>query len=105
MRQHTAIITNRRDAVEPPPPLVQSTEQWGEWTDVDHGLDAAGDDPLFGRCIGNNRFNDPRIRTVDGQLMVRLGRHKTGRVLDGRTWDQFPSRAHAPRPEAAGGTR
>ena len=78
-------------------------KQWGEWTDVDHGLDAAGeDDPLFRRCTGNNRVNGHRMRTVDGQLLVRLGRHKTGRVLDGSTWDQFPARGTQHEP--AGGT-
>ena len=75
-------------------------KQWGEWTDVDHGMDAAGDDdPLFRRCVGNNRVNGHRIRTVDGQLMVRLGRHKTGRRLDGRTWDKFPATTTPPVPK------
>lgn len=69
-------------------------KQWGEWTDVEHGIDAAGDDdPLFRRCVGNNRVNGHRMCTVEGQMMVRLGRHKTGRVLDGRTWEQYPDRA------------
>lgn len=69
-------------------------KQWGEWSDVEHGLDAAGDDdPLFRRCVGNNRANGHRMRSVESQMMVRLGRHKTGRTLDGRTWDQYPGSA------------
>ena len=36
--------------------------------------------------------------------MVRLGGHKTGRALDGRTWDQFPAQARSTQPEPAGGT-
>lgn len=69
-------------------------KQWGEWTDVEHGLAAAGeDDPLFRRCLGNNRANGHRMRALEDQMMVRLGRHKTGRVLDGRTWDDYPGSA------------
>ena len=41
--------------------VASTFKQWGEWTDVDHGLDAAGeDDPLFRRCVGNNRVNGHR---------------------------------------------
>lgn len=66
-------------------------KQWGAWTDAEHGLDAVGDDdPLFRRCTGNNRANGHRMQVLDGTVMVRLGKGRAGRVLDGRTWDQFP---------------
>ena len=58
---------------------------------MEHGLGAVGDDdPLFRRVSGNNRVNAERRRVVEGTTMVRLGKGRSGRVLDGRTWDTFP---------------
>lgn len=54
-------------------------KQWGEFL------------PL----VGHREFLDipagerPWCR-VDGETMVRLGKHFAGRMLDGRTWDEFP---------------
>lgn len=43
--------------------------------------------------VGNNRANGHRMRVLEDQMMVRLGGHKTGRVLDCRTWDDYPGSA------------
>lgn len=67
--------------------------QWGAWFPRDqwehnpelvlpsenYAYDGTGDDIY--------RFDDP----VDGVcVMHRVGKHKAGRMLDGRTWDEMP---------------
>ena len=90
-------------------------KQWGEWRDA---LDVAGswtnttrwsrdgaaqltamqgrlsngDEPLF----GGRSF--PTRDGARGEIMVRLGKKRAGRVLDGRTWDEMP-----PMPARSGG--
>jgi protein gp37 len=39
-------------------------------------------------CIGIN--HDAMHRFLDGAEMARVGKHTAGRVLDGRTWDEWP---------------
>jgi hypothetical protein len=34
-------------------------------------------------------------RDTNGQIMLRVGRHRAGRILDGRTWDEYPRAAEA----------
>ncbi|EHR48918.1 bacteriophage protein gp37 [Saccharomonospora marina XMU15] len=53
-------------------------KQWGEWA-PDELRFAAGSGP------GPARRYFP-----DGTVMRRVGKHRAGRVLDGRTWDEFP---------------
>jgi hypothetical protein len=64
-------------------------KQWGDWTDVQHGLAAAGDVPLL-RQLATSRVTGDRVQVLDGTMMVRLGKRRAGRVLDGRTWDEYP---------------
>jgi protein gp37 len=54
-------------------------KQWGEYGQVQHST-PGGKVSLF--CAGGT------ARTVE---IVKLGKHAAGRLLDGRTWDQFPA--------------
>ncbi|NIJ11607.1 protein gp37 [Saccharomonospora amisosensis] len=58
-------------------------KQWGEWA-PDELRFAAGNGP------GPARHYFP-----DGSFMRRVGKRRAGRVLDGRTWDEFPRRGVA----------
>lgn len=62
-------------------------KQWGEWSDIqDHFF---GEDALDGRV----HHWDPRQAGVSGGgtgVSIRRGKTKNGRLLDGRTWDEFP---------------
>lgn len=49
-------------------------KQWGDWSPGD----------------GENLPAAKRLQAQDGTTMVRLGKHLSGRVLDGREWDQVP---------------
>jgi protein gp37 len=66
-------------------------KQWGEWTpdpDDDRGSVAWGI-TTSGELLKNNAaFN---ARTGDAEVMFRVGTKHTGRLLDGRTHDEFPS--------------
>lgn len=53
-------------------------KQWGEYAPVHRGTRA----PLY---VDDQRIHD------DADLPVRQGKHHTGRLLDGRTWDEFPT--------------
>jgi protein gp37 len=50
-------------------------KQWGEW--VPDGLDLTID-------------STTPFKVVDGVLLTRVGKRTAGRLLDGRTWDEFP---------------
>ena len=73
-------------------------KQWGEWRSprqderFSTARGNAGKPPAFIVSRHNGTvhcFQDDRW-IVDGEAMVRVGKKKTGRELDGRTWDQLP---------------
>jgi len=64
-------------------------KQWGEWIPVDEvpsGYAHYNDVKTPGKG-GHVR----RSRLVDDVLMVRVGKKAADRILDGRTWDEFPN--------------
>lgn len=64
-------------------------KQWGEY----QGIDYAADGTHWRTASGDNTPLDcrPAMRWDDGHGVVRLGKHAAGRLLDGRTWDEFPA--------------
>jgi protein gp37 len=63
-------------------------KQWGAWAPyqyVESGVQ--GQRPLPTSNGGNY------VLTKDGHWLVRLNKKATGRLLDGRTWDEFPAPA------------
>jgi protein gp37 len=69
-------------------------KQWGEWSAVAHPHDA---DEVVRAFLDhpNGRWLEPdggdEHRTWDAVRMVRVGKKAAGRLLDGRTWDEFPT--------------
>jgi protein gp37 len=74
-------------------------KQWGEWKEVDgprcrklnqeaarQGVWMLPDGTVIPRTPDSNRDHSP----YGTSIMARLGKHRTGRELDGRTWDEFP---------------
>jgi protein gp37 len=59
--------------------IAFSFKQWGEYTKVEHRHAQDGDVWVLG---GWGPYRD--------ELMRRVGKKAAGRVLDGRTWDEFP---------------
>jgi protein gp37 len=67
-------------------------KQWGEWTpSAEHGgarrlvyIDGESAE------VGNSYASGAVLRP-GSQLMYRGGKHRAGRQLDGRTWDQYPA--------------
>lgn len=67
-------------------------KQWGEWaaTDAVPGGDLGGDMKRdLVRIVKAQGENDGHFRMGDA-LMRRVGKKSAGRLLDGRTWDEFP---------------
>lgn len=65
-------------------------KQWGEWYPVDQGRLVRGD-----QCPNPNLASE-WLRDSKGALeFARVGKAKAGRILDGRTWDEFPEVIHA----------
>ena len=83
-------------------------KQWGEWTDYTH---AGGQGWEFTQESEGKRYGvltyrdgtksvarfetrypwtDPAAYDTAGPCMVRVGKKAAGRMLDGRTWDEFP---------------
>jgi protein gp37 len=69
-------------------------KQWGEWMPFDSPDELAGvgsdRSPVClvkpdGRAIRPYALEDS-----PGQQMVKVGKKAAGRLLDGRTWDEFP---------------
>ncbi len=61
-------------------------KQWGEWA------------PLKQLPRGDHWSPTPgltRETTVQGKTVYRAGKHRAGRELDGRTWDEYPAEATA----------
>jgi len=51
-------------------------KQWGEWFPVDKNLP--------------NGWQGPKVYNFGDQWMLKQGKKRAGRLLDGRTWDQYP---------------
>lgn len=62
-------------------------KQWGEYKHVGYTSGAAGDDEGEGWIFD---APDHRMRPY----MWKCGKKKAGRVLDNRTWDEFPRSSH-----------
>lgn len=62
-------------------------KQWGEWIEADRdgSLVYAGDSS--GVMLGERRYVSTRVEYAD---FVRVGKAAAGRLLDGRTHDEFP---------------
>jgi len=51
-------------------------KQWGEW----------------GACrVGDHLSGNQRLYLGDGDFIQKVGKKATGRILDGRTWDEYPA--------------
>jgi protein gp37 len=71
-------------------------KQWGEWEVASH------ENGHYGSCmpesgkrytwVGNNgkTYNPSAPKGLDCWAMAKVGKKKAGRLLDGRTWDEFP---------------
>ncbi|MET3554906.1 phage Gp37/Gp68 family protein [Burkholderia sp. 567] len=68
-------------------------KQWGEWlpADTDGVSFAVSDD-------GSNRELEGRLRATQlgAQTLLRVGKHAAGRLLDGRTHNEFPQHTRGP---------
>lgn len=89
-------------------------KQWGEWTLEDAAIDLLGYTPLrdlalfspddtgitssedaviFSKHLSPDRWenwHNMDFRGADDVYMVRVGKKKAGRILDGRTWGEMP---------------
>lgn len=63
-------------------------KQWGEWADVTFDEDRPDRAPegQWLNLAGGQGFHGARVVRVQ-----RMGKRTAGRVLDGRTWDEFPA--------------
>lgn len=66
-------------------------KQWGEWSPNGGPNDGP---PDYLANDGMLKIDDPDLHVVP---MVRLGKKRAGRLLDGRTWNELPAR-RPPRP-------
>src|SRR6266540_569991 len=66
-------------------------KQSGEWVPApsNYGPDVPD------RARGATDLVFANDRDTNGQIMLRVGRHRAGRILDGRTWDEYPRTAEA----------
>lgn len=64
-------------------------KQWGDWTDTEHAL-RADNDRLILAGTGNSQASRHRKQALGATTMLRLGKRRAGRLLDGRTWDEYP---------------
>lgn len=79
-------------------------KQWGEWAPGE-AFGATSDDPITDRhgnvrdwmrryvCCGDDRADRLQAHSFTNHstdLVYRVGKTRAGRLLDGRTWDQFP---------------
>jgi protein gp37 len=63
-------------------------KQWGEWAAISQPVD------VYHASCGFQTLGP-------GQGCKRVGKKAAGRILDGRTWDEFPSSSLAHKPEAS----
>lgn len=70
-------------------------KQWGEWVDADNGPedDAAyeGRPDCWAHIEGGHHEGAMGVDFLNTYPMYRVGKKAAGRLLDGRTWDGFPS--------------
>jgi protein gp37 len=69
-------------------------KQWGEWMPVFHGINPSDNDPMArihaGQTFPPEKGDPEQDGKPIGQHMWKVGKKASGRVLDGRTWDQVP---------------
>jgi protein gp37 len=72
-------------------------KQWGEWRPMSATCIGCGDDGWVAptpeaRYVYENGFSkSPKTLKSEGfAYMVKVGKKRAGRMLDGRTWDEFP---------------
>jgi len=72
-------------------------KQWGQWAPTgawapvpDAGGNSGDDDSPVLVTAREALVSQP---TADGcrEVVKRVGKHQAGRMLDGRTWDEYPS--------------
>lgn len=63
-------------------------KQWGAWVE-------GGDGVTSGRWVDPGTSSTYAAWEPDRALMTQVGKHAAGRVLDGRTWDEFPQEVTA----------
>jgi protein gp37 len=82
-------------------------KQWGEWLPGEvrieedcsfraYHQDGSGPDGHQGKPDHWWRSVDTRRPDLPGVISTRVGKHIAGRLLDGRTWDEFPEPAAVP---------
>jgi protein gp37 len=82
-------------------------KQWGEWLPGEvrieedcsfraYHQDGSGPDGHQGKPDHWWRSVDTRRPDLPGVISTRVGKHIAGRLLDGRTWDDFPEPAGVP---------
>ncbi len=67
-------------------------KQWGNWVVPDQ-FDCSGFDDVEANERGLTVFPDGRTSQFlsnDGERVWQVGKHTAGRMLDGRTWDEWP---------------
>ncbi len=70
-------------------------KQWGEWTPGENVNRTEGTVTVADWLGGRWFFRDENMRDTDGHrddepAVYRVGKKSAGRLLDGRTWDEFP---------------
>ncbi len=79
-------------------------KQWGEWLpDSQTQRDNPAHYPAFAKAgfgaLGIHGEWTPDMYTLQaGECMYKLGKHAAGRILDGRTWDEYPQTAKEVQP-------
>ena len=73
-------------------------KQWGSWAFADGESHYAPDVPLNWKsyperyaCLSPNNLRQSGYGLWGAEFMARVGKKKAGRILDGRTWDEYPS--------------
>jgi protein gp37 len=64
-------------------------KQWGEYQPESHGASTGGY-WLIDRN-GKSWTRRPAIAPTGAETMRRVGKRRAGRMLDGRTWDEYPA--------------
>ena len=67
-------------------------KQHGEWQQVGECMNSADDSKFYNKTGFEilNREGGCGFHGLDSIYMKRVGKKKAGRILDGRTWDEFP---------------
>jgi protein gp37 len=80
---HPGWVRAIRDACEIAPSTAFFFKQWGAWA------------PLKQLPSDVSPTLTTRRTVIDGKDVFRIGKHAAGRLLDGRTWDEYPAMAVA----------